>query len=158
MLSKYLDRIDFSSYEDFKKNYKVKTPGDFNFGFDIVDGWAEEKGDNRALLWCDDDGNEKCFTFADMKRLSAKAANFFSEKGLKKGDVAMLILRRRWEYWVAAVGLMKLGVTFIPGTLQLTKKDITYRANAAGVSAIVCVDDEYVISQVEESKPDMPGV
>ena len=158
MLSKYLDRIDFSSYEDFKENYKVKTPGDFNFGFDIVDGWAEEKGDNRALLWCDDDGNEKCFTFADMKRLSAKAANFFSEKGLKKGDVAMLILRRRWEYWVAAVGLMKLGVTFIPGTLQLTKKDITYRANAAGVSAIVCVDDEYVISQVEESKPDMPGV
>ncbi len=158
MLSKYLDRIDFSSYEDFKENYKVKTPGDFNFGFDIVDGWAEEKGDNRALLWCDDDGNEKCFTFADMKRLSAKAANFFSEKGLKKGDVAMLILRRRWEYWVAAVGLMKLGVTFIPGTLQLTKKDITYRANAAGVSAIVCVDDEYVISQVEASKPDMPGV
>ena len=158
MLSKYLDRIDFSSYEDFKENYKVKTPGDFNFGFDIVDGWAEEKGDNRALLWCDDDGNEKCFTFADMKKLSAKAANFFSEKGLKKGDVAMLILRRRWEYWVAAVGMMKLGVTFIPGTLQLTKKDITYRANAAGVSAIVCVDDEYVISQVEESKPDMPGV
>lgn len=158
MLSKYLDRIDFSSYEDFKENYKVKTPGDFNFGFDIVDGWAEEKGDNRALLWCDDDGNEKCFTFADMKRLSAKAANFFSKKGLKKGDVAMLILRRRWEYWVAAVGLMKLGVTFIPGTLQLTKKDITYRANAAGVSAIVCVDDEYVISQVEESKSDMPGV
>ena len=54
--------------------------------------------------------------------------------------------------------MQKLGVTFIPGTLQLTKKDITYRANAAGVSAIVCVDDEYVISQVEASKPDMPGV
>lgn len=158
MLSKYLDRTEFSSYEDFKENYKVKTPDNFNFGFDIVDGWAEEKGDNRALLWCDDDGNEKCFTFSDMKRLSAKAANYFCKKGLKKGDVAMLILRRRWEYYVAAVALMKLGVTFIPGTLQLTKKDITYRANAAGVSAIICVDDAYVIEQVEASKPEMPGV
>lgn len=158
MLSKYLDRTEFSSYEDFKENYRVKTPENFNFGFDIVDGWAEEKGDNRALLWCDDDGNEKCFTFSDMKKLSAKAANFFRKKGLKKGDVAMLILRRRWEYYVAAVALMKLGVTFIPGTLQLTKKDIAYRANAAGVSAIICVDDEYAISQVEEAKPEMPGV
>lgn len=158
MLSKYLDKTEFSSYEDFKANYKVKTPENFNFGFDIVDGWAEEKGDNRALLWCNDRGEEKCFTFADMKRLSDKAANFFKSRGLKKGDVAMLILRRRWEYWVAAVGLMKLGVTFIPGTLQLTKKDIAYRANAAGVSAFLCVDDEYVINQIELAKPEMPGV
>lgn len=158
MLSKYLDKTEFSSYEDFKANYKVKTPENFNFGFDIVDGWAEENGDNRALLWCNDRGEEKCFTFADMKRLSDKAANFFKSRGLKKGDVAMLILRRRWEYWVAAVGLMKLGVTFIPGTLQLTKKDIAYRANAAGVSAFLCVDDEYVINQIELAKPEMPGV
>lgn len=158
MLSKYLEKTEFSSYEDFKVNYKVKTPENFNFGFDIVDGWAEKKGDNRALLWCNDRGEEKCFTFADMKRLSDRAANFFKSHGLKKGDVAMLILRRRWEYWVAAVGLMKLGVTFIAGTLQLTKKDIAYRANAAGVSAFLCVDDEYVINQIELAKPEMPGV
>lgn len=158
MLSKYLDRVDFSSYEDFKENYRVKTPKDFNFGFDIVDGWAEEKGENRALLWCDDNGNEKCFTFSDMKSLSNRAANLFASLGLKKGDVAMLILRRRWEYWVAAVGLMKLGVTFIPGTLQLTKKDIAYRAKAAGVCAIVCVDDDYVINQVEAARDEMDSV
>lgn len=158
MLSKYLEKTEFSSYEDFKANYKIKAPENFNFGFDIVDGWAEKKGDNRALLWCNDRGEERCFTFADMKHLSDRAANFFKSHGLKKGDVAMLILRRRWEYWVAAVGLMKLGVTFIPGTLQLTKKDIAYRANAAGVSAFICVDDEYVINQIELAKPEMSGV
>lgn len=158
MLSKYLDRTEFSSYEDFKENYKISAPKKFNFGFDIVDGWAKEKGDNRALLWCNDHGEEKCFTFSDMKRLSDKAANFFRSRGIKKGDVVMLILRRRWEYWVAAVALMKVGATFIPGTLQLTKKDIAYRANAAEVSAFVCVDDEYVINQIELAKPEMPSV
>ena len=62
----------------------------------------------------------------------------------KKDDVVMLILRRRWEYWISAIGLMKLGVILVPGTLQLTKKDIAYRANAANIKAFVCVDDEYV--------------
>lgn len=158
MLEKFLERTEFSSYEDFKENYKVKAPDNFNFAFDIVDGWAEEKGDNRALLWCDDEGCEKVFTFSDMKKLSSKAANYFKSLGLKKGDVALLILRRRWEYWVAVTGLMKLGVTFIPGSLQLTKKDIAYRANAAGVSVVLSVDDAYAIEQFELAKPEMPGV
>ncbi len=158
MLEKYLPRTEFASYEDFKKNYTVNTPDTFNFGFDIVDGWADEKPDNRALLWCNDHGEERVFTFADMKRLSSKAANFFQSLGLKKGQAAMLILRRRWEYWVCAVALMKLGVTFIPGTIQLTKKDIAYRANAAGVKAVICLDDAYVLEQTELAKKDMPGV
>ncbi len=158
MLEKYLPRTEFDSYEDFKKNYKVNAPENFNFGFDIVDGWATEKPDLKALLWCNDEGEEKVFTFADMSRLSNQAANYFKSIGLKKGDVVMLILRRRWEYWVCATACIKLGVVVIPGSLQLTKKDIVYRANAAGVKAILCVDDAYVIQQAELALPDMPGV
>ncbi len=158
MLEKYLPRTEFDSYEDFKKNYKVNAPEDFNFGFDIVDGWAAEKPDLRCLLWIDDDGNEKSFTFSEMSKLSNRAANYFKSLGLKKGDVVLLILRRRWEYWVCATALIKLGVILIPATLQLTKKDIAYRCNAAGVKMMVCVDDEYVIGQVELAKPEMPGV
>ncbi|MBQ2557949.1 MAG: AMP-binding protein, partial [Lachnospiraceae bacterium] len=158
MLERYLPRIEFDSYEDFKKNYTVNAPEYFNFGWDIVDGWAAEKPDLRALLWCDDFGNEKTFTFKDMSLLSNKAANYFKSLGLKRGDVVMLILRRRWEYWVCATALIKLGIIIIPGTLQLTKKDIVYRANAADVKMFVCVDDEYVMSQMEMAKPEMPGV
>ncbi len=158
MLEKYLPRTEFESYEDFKANYKVNAPEYFNFGFDIVDGWAEEKPDLQALLWCDDFGNEKSFTFSEMSRLSNRAANYFASLGLKKGDIVLMILRRRWEYWVCATALIKLGVIIIPATLQLTKKDIVYRANAAGVKMLICVDDEYVLNQVEISLPDMPCV
>ena len=158
MLEKFLPRQEFDSYEDFKANYKVNIPENFNFGFDIVDGWAQEKGSNRALVWCDDNGNEKVFTFEEMSRLSNQAANYFKSLGLKKGSVAMLILRQRWEYWICATALIKLGVIFIPGTLQLTKKDIVYRANAAQVEMIICVDDDYVINQVEAAHAEMPSV
>ena len=83
MLEKFLPRQEFDSYEDFTANYTVNIPENFNFGFDIVDGWAEENGSHRALVWCDDDGNEKTFTFAEMSRLSNQAANYFKSLGLK---------------------------------------------------------------------------
>ena len=124
LLKKFLPRIEFDSYEDFKANYKVNVPENFNFGFDVVDAWAEEEPEKKALVWCDEEDNEKDFTFTDIKRLSNKAANFFKSLGVKKGSVVMLILRRRWEYWVCATALHKLGAILIPGTLQLTKKDI----------------------------------
>jgi len=158
MLERFLPRIEFDSYEDFRDNYRVNVPETFNFGFDIVDEWARQEPGKMALVWCDDFGNERKFTFADISRLSNKAANFFRDRGVKKGSVVMLILRRRWEYWVCATALHKLGAVLIPGTLQLTKKDIVYRFGAAGVCTVVCVNDPFVISQVEAAKPDTPSL
>ena len=95
MLERFLPRIEFDSYEDFKKNYTVNVPENFNFGFDIVDAWAKEDKNKRALVWCNDFNEEHIFTFDDISRLSNKAANYFKSLGLKKGSVVMLILRRR---------------------------------------------------------------
>ena len=154
LLDRFLPRIEFDSYEDFKENYTVNVPENFNFGFDIVDAWAEQDSSKMALVWCDDHGNEKKLTFSDVSRLSNKTVHFFKSLGIKKGDVVLLILRRRWEYWICATALHKLGAVLIPGSLQLTKKDIAYRANAAGISAVVCVNDAFVIEQVELAQPE----
>ncbi len=149
MLERFLPRQTFSSYKDFKENYTVNVPENFNFGFDIVDAWAEEDKEKKALVWCDDNGGEKTFTFEDIRRLSNRTANYFKSIGIKKGSVVMLILRRRWEYWVCAVALHKIGATLIPGSLQLSKKDLVYRAQSAKIHTIVCVDEMYSIQQVE---------
>ena len=158
LLKRYCPRIDFESYEDFRDNFTIDVPKDFNFGFDIVDEWARLEPEKRALVWCNDAGEERTFTFTDISRLSNKAANAFRELGIGKGDVVMMILRRRFEYWICAVALCKLGATIIPATLQLTSHDISYRANSAGVKALVCVDDDYVCTQVEGALPDSPTV
>ena len=155
LLDRYLPRIEFDSYEDFKKNYKVNFPENFNFGFDIVDEWAKQDETKKALVWCDDNDEEKIFTFKDISLLSNRAANYFKSIGIGKGDVVMMILRRRWEYWICAVALHKLGATIIPSTLQLTKKDIVYRGNAAKVKSIVCINDDFVIEQVEKAMPEI---
>lgn len=156
MLEKYLPRIDFTSYEDFKANYQVNIPENFNFAFDIVDGWAKEQDDKPALVWCDDYGNEKNFSFGDISRLSNRAANYFQSLGITKGDKVMLILRRRWEYWICAVAIHKIGAVLIPGSLQLTEKDLKYRAEAADIKLMIVVDNPFPVEQVELAAPHCP--
>ena len=158
VLRKYCPRIDFDSYEDFVENFRIDVPEAFNFGFDVVDEWARVEPEKRALVWCNDAGEERTFTFTDLSRLSNQAANAFRAQGIGKGDVVMCILRRRWEYWVCAVALCKLGAVIIPATLQLTKKDVAYRVNSAGVKAIVAVNDDYVCAQVEAALPECPSI
>ena len=158
MLERYLPRTDFSSYEDFLKNYKVNVPAQFNFGFDIVDEWAKRDKAKRALVWCDDHGGELTLTFEDVRVLSNKTANFFKSIGISKGSVVMVILRRRWEYWICATALHKIGAVIIPATIQLTQKDIEYRVTSADISTIVCVDDAYTVSQVEAARPGLPQI
>lgn len=158
VLKKYCPRISFDSYEDFFEHFTIEVPSDFNFGFDVVDEWAQVEPKKLALLWCDDAGAERSFTFQDISQLSNQAANAFARLGIGKGDVVMCILRRRWEYWVCAVALAKLGAVLIPASLQLTMKDIVYRANTAHVKMMVCVRDEYVCSQVEAALPAAPSI
>ena len=141
MLEKYLPRIEFSSYEEFVKDFTIKVPAVFNFAYDVVDEWARIAPQKTALVWCDEEGRKARFTFADLKRESDKAANFFKGLGIGKGDPVMLILKRRYEFWFSLLALHKLGAVAIPATHLLTAKDIIYRNNAAGIKAIVAVAD-----------------
>jgi len=156
ILSRYLPRIEFDDYEDFYKNYKCGMPDDFNFAYDVADVWAEIQPDKLALLWTDDTGQVKRFTFSDIKRLSDKAANALLALGVKKGDVVKLILKQRPEVWVLMCALCKIGAVCIPGTYQLTAKDLEYRCNAASVKLLITVDDPDVLESVALSLPGCP--
>ena len=152
LLYRYLTKTEFDSYEDFYKNYNLDIPENFNFAFDVVDVLAQENGDKRAFQWCDEKGAEACFTFAQMRDLSNKAANALSEAGISKGDPVMLILKRRWEYWPVLLALHKLGAIAIPATHLLTTKDIVYRCNAADIKGIISVDDVDLMMRINEAE------
>jgi acetyl-CoA synthetase len=153
ILSRYCPRTEFDSYEDFYANYRCNVPDDFNFARDVVDEWARLNPQKPALLWTDDSGAMKSFTFAEIKRLSDKAANALIAMGIKKGDVAMLILKQRPTVWVMMCALEKIGAVCIPGTYQLTAKDLEYRCNVAEVKLLVTVDDPSVLGVIEATRP-----
>lgn len=89
MLERFLKQTTFSSQEDFMKNFRVEVPENFNFGYDVVDAWAEEQPDKKALLWVGKDKEKIDFTFADIKRESDRAASYFTSLGIEKGDRVM---------------------------------------------------------------------
>lgn len=122
MLEKFLSKTKFDSYEDFMQNFKVNVPENFNFGYDVVDEWARTNPDKPALLWTNEQGEKIQFTFADIKRESDKAASFFTSLGIGRGDMVMLILKRRYQFWFSIIALHKIGATTIPATHLLTAK------------------------------------
>lgn len=158
MLENFLDKTHFESYEDFMTNFKVKVPQDFNFGYDVVDRWAETDPDKEALLWTNDKGECRHFTFGDIKRESDKTASFFQSLGIGRGDRVMLILKRHYQFWFSIIALHKLGATVIPATHLLTPKDIVYRCKMADIKAIVCSGDETVTDHILKALPDCPTV
>ncbi len=156
LLSAYVNRIDFESYEDFKKNFRIRIPKKFNFAYDVADEMARRWPDRTALVWCDENGAEAKFTFGEMKRRSDKAANFLKGLGVRKGDPVMLILKRRYEFWFCSLALHKLGAICIPATHLLTEKDIVYRNNAADVKMIIAVDDPGVLDRIDAAGQHSP--
>lgn len=144
--------------DDFKRNYKVLVPENFNFAYDVVDEWARTNPDKPALLWTNEEGVERQFTFKDMKDYSDKTASFFQSLGIGRGDKVMLILKRHWQFWFSILALHKLGAVAIPATHLLTEKDIVYRCNAAKIKAIVAVGDPIVVSHIDRAMPKSPTV
>ncbi len=158
VLDKYLSQTEFTSYQDFITNFKVQVPENFNFAFDVVDEIARETPEKVAMVWCNDLGEERIFTFAQMKKYSDKAANFFLSAGIRKGDPVMLILKRRFEFWFCILALHKIGAITIPATHLLSPKDIVYRNNAADIKMIVCVAEPEVIGHIEASEEKSPSL
>ena len=128
----------------------------FNFAFDIVDALGTEKPEKLAMLHLSEDGTERRFTFKDMMKESARAANYFKALGIRRGDRVMLVLKRHYQFWFAILGLHKLGAVAIPATNQLLEKDFTYRFAAGNVKAILCTADGEVANAVDEAAAKSP--
>ena len=109
------------------------------------------------MIWCNPNGEERIFTFADMKRLSDKTANYFLSIGIKKGDKVLVILKRHYQFWYVITALHKIGAIIVPATFMLTKMDIEYRVNSASIKAAICTDQNGVPEAVDSAE-DIPSL
>lgn len=153
ILSRFVDTTkEFTSTEEFAQQYKVNIPDNFNFAYDIVDAWAEIAPNKRAICWVNEKGEHLDFTFSQLKEKSDQVASILQAHGIGKGDMVMLMLKRRYEFWFFILALHKLGCVAIPATHLLTAKDIIYRCNAADIKAIVCTEEPEMHQKVNEAK------
>ena len=138
--------------------YQLKYPDNFNFAYDIVDDIANAEPNRKAMVWCNPEGEEHVFTFADMKRYSDKTANMFKAHGVKKGDKVIVVLKRHYQFWFTILALHKIGAVIIPATFLLTKHDVEYRCNSAEVKFIVATGQDRVSEHFDAAMPNCPTV
>lgn len=147
----FLKKTEFDNYEDYIQNGAPIVPDNFNFAYDVIDVLARQEPDKLALLWTDDSGIKKKFTFQDLSRMSNAAANFLASRGAQRGDTVLLFMRRRWEYWILMLAMHKLGVIPIPSTNQLKAEDIEYRIAQADTKMIIAFDDGHIIDEIKNA-------
>ena len=158
MIERYLTQTHFTSEEDFRDNLHFVVPETFNFAYDVMDEWAKVAPDKLSLLWTSERGEELRATYAEFKEQTDQAAAYFLSLGIRRGDKVMLILKRHYQWWISMMALCKIGAVAIPATHMLTASDIVYRNQRASVKAIICVNDEYVTTQVREAMSESPTV
>ncbi|MBR7179976.1 MAG: AMP-binding protein, partial [Oscillospiraceae bacterium] len=154
----YRKFIDKKSEGGIITEISFKGQEQFNFAFDIVDELGKTQPGKLAMLHVSEDMTERRFTFEDMKKESARAANYFKSLGIKRGDRVMLVLKRHYQYWFSVLALHKLGAVAIPATNQLLEKDFTYRFEAGKVKAILCTADGGVADAVDAAALKSPGL
>ena len=154
----YRNFIDRVVEDGLLKEISFKGEENFNFAFDVVDALGTEQPDKLAMLHIAEDMTERRFTFQDIKKESARTANYFKSLGIQRGDRVMLVLKRHYQYWFAMMALHKLGAVAIPATNQLLEKDFVYRFQAANVKAILCTADGEVSEAVDAAAAKCPCV
>lgn len=152
LLHRYVPQTEFDSYEAFREKFRINVPENFNFAYDIVDTYAATVPEKTALIWCDDQGNEKIISFGELKILSDKAANLLRSHGIGKGDAVILTLKSRYEFWIAIIALHKLGAVTVPATHMLKKRDIVYRLEKTRAKAVISIDGHDIPSFYDEAE------
>ncbi|KAJ8246128.1 hypothetical protein GJAV_G00263930 [Gymnothorax javanicus] len=166
----YKGRTPFSSwrsnaekeFENIRQIYDPQVPSHFNFAKDVLDKWAEkekcgEKSSNPALWWVNGQGKEIKWSFEELAFRSRKVANVLSGPcELQKGDRVLLILPRIPEWWLVNIACLRTGLILIPGTIQLTAKDILYRLRVSNAKCIIT--DESLAPVLDAMAPECPSL
>jgi acetyl-CoA synthetase/medium-chain acyl-CoA synthetase len=114
------------------------VPTYFNYASDVFDHWVRTRPDAPAL-WCVQARNleERRFTFAELAALSRRAANVLRASGVRRGEHVLLLLPRVPEWWIAMLGLIRLGAVPVPATLLFTPREVAFRLASGDARAVI---------------------
>ena len=144
------------NYAKFKQNFEWDRREMFNFAGDVIDRWAFEDSNKRAMLWVDDYGQVIERTFKDISVASKKLCNVLQGLNIKSGDTILLVLGRNIEWWVTFTASLRMGAVISPGTIQLSAKDLEYRINASGATCLVT--DQKTTAKFDEILENCPTI
>jgi acyl-coenzyme A synthetase/AMP-(fatty) acid ligase len=146
----YPEMVD---YTQTCREFRWNVPEHYNFAFDVVDHWGED-AQKLAMLWVNEQGDEKRFSFRHFTVRSNQVGNALRTMGIRQSDRILIMAPRLPEWWEAVLGIMKIGAVSMPGTTLLTPKDVAYRIQSG--DAVAIITDEEGAMKVEQVADECP--
>jgi len=148
------------NYKEIYKKWKWEIPEYYNIGFDCVDKHTlTDKKDKIALYWENEQGDNKKFSFNDMKILTNKFSNVLKNLGLKKEDRFLIRLPNIPEFQVSFLGGVKIGAVPIPSSVMFRGKEIEYRIKDSE-SKLVITSSKYIdeVLKIKDNCPSLENI
>jgi acetyl-CoA synthetase len=148
--------IRSQNYSDVYDNFTWNIPEYVNMGIQVSDAPADRHPQKSALIVAGDDGSSVTYSFADIKALSNKLANFFTAKGLRRGDRVGTLLSQSVEAAVSHVAAWKMGAISIPLFMLFGEDALGFRLSDSG--ARMLVTDTTQLAKIEPIRNRLPAL
>ncbi len=100
-----------------------------NFIEDVVERFPSARP---ALIEVNAEGERRVHHFGELFARSAGLSGALAARGVKRGDVVMILVGSRVEWVLALLACWRMGAVALPCNPQLRRKDLELRADAAG--------------------------
>jgi len=137
-LTDYEEEYNAFKWEDVSQKFEGLPSGGLNIAHEAIDRHANGPlSDKTALLWLGINGEKRTYTFADMKKETAKFANVLKSLGFSKGDRVFTLSTRLPELYIAAMGILKNRSVICPLFSQFGPEPILQRMQRGDAKALL---------------------
>ncbi len=148
-----------TNYDEARANFRWRIPGRYNIGVDACDRHAAARPDALALIYEEENGTTRRFSFGDIRAQSNRLANVLTAQGLQRGDRVGVLLQQSPETAIAHIASFKAGLISIPLFVLFGDEALEYRLGNAGARALVTDTDNLPkILAIRERLPELTTI
>jgi acyl-coenzyme A synthetase/AMP-(fatty) acid ligase len=117
---------------------RLAVPERFNWASDIFESrHVRTRGSQEALVWVDEHGTERRFTFREVAEQGSQFLNLLRDRGLQQSQTIFVMLPVVPELWLAYFAAIKGGFVLVPAATILVPNEIEYRFRRMLPSAVI---------------------
>ncbi len=106
-----------------------------------------------GIVAIDAQENRRDWHFGELIACSAGLSGAFAARGVKRGDVVMMLVGNRIEWVLSMLACWRMGAVALPCSTQLRPHDLEHRVAAA--APVLCVGEEALLERLPAGVPTM---
>ncbi len=148
-----------TSYEDACERFRWQIPARYNIGVDACGKWAERDFGRLALVFVDQAGKAREYSFGEMHEASNRLGNLLLAQGVQTGDRIGVLLPQSPETAFAHIAAYKIGCVSIPLFTLFGAEALQFRLGDSGARIVITnAEGAAKLAAIRDSLPALQAV